>query len=61
MLEITIADLFLFAWASVMTALYFYQKHQTHMARVVFMHFIENPDAREHMLKHYDAKMKESA
>ena len=61
MLEVTLADLFLFAWASVMTALYFYQKHQTHMARVVFMHFIENPEAREHMLKHYETQTKGEA
>ena len=59
MLEITYTDLFLFAWASIMTGLYFKSRHEERMARIVFMHFIENPDAREPMLKRYDAKMKE--
>ena len=61
MLEITYTDLFLFAWASVMTALYFKARHEAHMARVVFAHFLENPEEREEMLSRFDAKMKESA
>jgi len=61
MLEITYTDLILFAWASVMTALYFKARHEAHMARVVFMHLIENKEAREHMLEQYEKQMKESA
>lgn len=60
MLEITYTEIFLFAWASLMTALYFSAKHEARMARVVFMHFVENPEAREQMLKQYEAQMKEN-
>lgn len=60
MLEITYTEIFLFAWGSIMTALYFSAKHEARMARVVFMHFVENPEAREQMLKQYEAQMKEN-
>lgn len=53
--------MFLFAWASVMTALYFKSRHEERMIRVVFMHLIENKEAREHMLDQYEKQMKESA
>lgn len=58
MLEITYTEIFLFAWATIMTALYFKSRHEERMARIIFMHFVENPDAREHMLKQYEAQTK---
>ena len=61
MLEITYTDMFLFAWASVMTALYFKSRHEERMIRVVFMHLIENPEARAQMVAQYEKQMKESA
>ena len=54
MLEITLTELVLTLWAGIATALYFHEKHQAHMARVVFMHFVENPEAREQMLKQWE-------
>ena len=61
MLEITYTDMFLFAWASVMTALYFKARHEERMVRIVFMHLIENKEAREQMLEQYEKQTKESA
>ena len=61
MLEITYTDIFLFTWASVMTLLYFKSKHEERMVRIVFMHLIENKEAREQMLDQYEKQMKESA
>jgi hypothetical protein len=61
MLEITYTDLVLFAWASIMTGLYFKSRHEERMVRALFMHLIENKEAREHMLEQYDTQMKESA
>jgi hypothetical protein len=54
MLEITYTDMFLFAWASIMTGLYFKSRHEERMIRVVFMHLIENKEAREQMLEQYE-------
>ena len=61
MLEVTYTDMFLFAWASVMTALYFKARHEERMVRTVFMHMIENKEAREQMLDQYEKQTKESA
>jgi hypothetical protein len=60
MLEITYTDMFLFAWASVMTALYFKSRHEERMIRVVFMHLIENKEAREQMLEQYEKSRSEA-
>jgi hypothetical protein len=60
MLEITLTDMFLFAWASVMTALYFKARHEERMVRVVFMHLIENKEAREHMIAQYEKTRSEA-
>lgn len=60
MLEITYTDMFLFAWASVMTALYFKARHEERMMRVVFMHLIENPEAREQMISQYEKSRSEA-
>jgi hypothetical protein len=60
MLEITYTEIFLFAWGSIMTALYFSAKHEARMARVVFMHFVENPEAREQMVAQYEKTRSEA-
>jgi hypothetical protein len=60
MLEITYTDMFLFAWASIMTGLYFKSRHEERMVRIVFMHLIENKEAREQMLEQYEKQTKES-
>ena len=54
MLEITLTELVLLIWAGIATALYFHERHQAHMARFVFQHFIENPEAREEMIKRWE-------
>ena len=54
MIEFSITEIVLMVWAGIATALYFHEKHQAHMARVVFMHFVENPEAREQMLKQWE-------
>ena len=60
MLEITYTDMFLFAWASIMTGLYLKARHEERMVRIVFMHLIENPEAREHMLEQYEKSRSEA-
>jgi hypothetical protein len=60
MLEITYTDIFLFAWASIMTALYFKSRHEERMVRIVFMHLIENKEAREQMLEQYEKSRSEA-
>lgn len=60
MLEITYTDIFLFAWASVMTALYFKARHEERMVRIVFMHLIENKEAREQMISQYEKSRSEA-
>ena len=60
MLEITYTDMFLFAWASIMTGLYFKSRHEERMIRVVFMHLIENPEAREQMIDQYEKSRSEA-
>jgi hypothetical protein len=44
-----------------MTGLYLKSRHEERMVRNLFMHLIENKEAREHMLEQYDTQMKESA
>jgi hypothetical protein len=60
MLEITYTDIFLFAWASIMTGLYFKSRHEERMVRIVFMHLIENKEAREQMLEQYEKSRSEA-
>ena len=60
MLEITYTDMFLFAWASVMTLLYFKSRHEERMVRIVFMHLIENPEARAQMIDQYEKSRSEA-
>jgi hypothetical protein len=44
-----------------MTGLYLKSRHEERMVRNLFMHLIENKEAREHMLEQYDTQTKESA
>jgi hypothetical protein len=60
MLEITYTDMFLFAWASIMTGLYFKARHEERMVRIVFMHLIENPEARAQMIDQYEKSRSEA-
>jgi len=60
MLEITYTDLVLFAWASIMTGLYFKSRHEERMVRIVFMHLIENPEARAQMIAQYEKARSEA-
>ena len=53
MIEISISEIVLFAWASLATGLYLKTKHEGHMMRTVFMHMIENDDAREELIKNF--------
>lgn len=54
MIEFSITEIVLMVWAGIATALYFHERHQAHMARFVFRHFVENPEAREEMLKQWE-------
>jgi hypothetical protein len=60
MLEITYTDMFLFAWASIMTLLYFKSRHEERMVKIVFMHLIENPEARAQMIDQYEKSRSEA-
>ena len=61
MIEFSITEIVLIVWAGIATALYFHERHQAHMARFVFQHFIENPEAREDMLKRWEQSQREGA
>jgi hypothetical protein len=54
MIEVSITEMVLFVWASIATGLYFKTKHEEFMVRKVFMHLIENKEAREEMVKQYE-------
>ena len=54
MIEVSIAEIVLFAWASLATALYLKTKQEEHMVRKLFMHMIENKEARDEMIKQYE-------
>jgi len=54
MIEVSIAEIVLFAWASLATALYLKTKHEENMVRNLFMHMIENKEARDEMIKQYE-------
>ena len=53
MIEISISEIVLFAWASIATGLYLKTKQEEHMVRKLFMHLIENDEAREEMVKQF--------
>jgi hypothetical protein len=54
MIEVSIAEIVLFAWASLATALYIKTKQEEHMVRKLFMHMIENKDARDEMIRQFE-------
>ena len=54
MIEISISEIVLFAWASIATGLYLKTKQEENMARKLFMHLIENKEARDEMVKQYE-------
>jgi hypothetical protein len=43
-----------------MTLLYFKSRHEERMVRIVFMHLIENPEAREQMIAQYEKTRSEA-
>jgi hypothetical protein len=53
MIEISISEIVLFAWASIATGLYLKTKQEEHMVRNLFMHMIENKEARDEMVKQF--------
>jgi len=54
MIEISISEIVLFAWASIATGLYLKTKQEEHMVRKLFMHLIENKEARDEMVKQFE-------
>ena len=54
MIEISISEIVLFAWASLATGLYLKTKHEENMVRNLFMHLIENKEARDEMVKQFE-------
>ena len=53
MIEVSISEIVLFAWASIATGLYLKTKQEEHMVRNLFVHLIENDEAREEMVKQF--------
>jgi hypothetical protein len=53
MIEVSILEMVLFAWASIATGLYLKTKQEETMVRKLFMHMIENDEAREEMVKQF--------
>lgn len=53
MIEVSVSEIVLFAWASLATGLYLKTKQEEHMVRKLFMHMIENDEAREEMVKQF--------
>ena len=54
MIEVSITEMVLFAWAFIATGLYFKTKQEEGMARSLFMHMMRNKDAREEIIKQYE-------
>jgi protease II len=54
MIEVSITEIVLFAWASIATGMYFKIKHEEHMVRKLFMHLIENKEARDEMVRQFE-------
>jgi hypothetical protein len=54
MIEISISEIVLFAWASLATGLYLKTKHEEFMVRKLFMHLIENKEARDEMIRQFE-------
>jgi hypothetical protein len=54
MIEVSVSEIVLFAWASIATGLYLKTKQEEFLVRKLFMHMIENKDARDEMVKQYE-------
>jgi hypothetical protein len=54
MIEVSISEIVLFAWAFIATGLYLKTKQEEHMVRKLFMHMIENKDARDEMIRQFE-------
>ena len=54
MIEVSISEIVLFAWAFIATGLYLKTKHEETMVRKLFMHMIENKDARDEMIRQFE-------
>lgn len=54
MIEVSFTEIALFAWASLMTMLYARAKHEERKTRFVLMHFIEDADARNQVVRGYE-------
>ena len=61
MIEISISEIVLFAWASLATGLYLKTKHEETMVRKLFMLMIENDEARDHLVKQFKKATQEGA
>ena len=54
MIEVSITEMVLFAWAFIATGLYFKTKQEESMARNLFIHMMRNKEAREEIIKQYE-------
>ena len=61
MIEISISEIVLFAWASLATGLYLKTKHEETMVRKLFMLMIENDEARDEMVRQFKKATQEGA
>jgi hypothetical protein len=53
-MEVSLTEVWLFAWAVLATAGYFNAKQDAKVAREILRHFIENPKARAEMLETFE-------
>ena len=54
MIEVSVSEIVLFAWASIATGLYLKTKQEEFLVRKLFMHMIENKEARDEMIKQFE-------
>jgi hypothetical protein len=54
MIEVSILEMVLFAWAFIATGLYLKTKQEEFLVRKLFMHLIENKEARDEMVKQFE-------
>lgn len=51
MIEITMTEIFLLAWAGLATAAWLSAREESRVVKKLMVHFIENKEAREQLLK----------
>jgi hypothetical protein len=54
MIEVSVSEIVLFAWASLATGLYLKARQEEFMVRKLFMLMVENKEARDEMVKQYE-------